>query len=60
MIYIITVLLIVSFVLALLSMRDLRVPKEIIRLISIRKHRGSIVFFKDKVRHYSSSSRSSR
>lgn len=48
----------VSLILALISMRDMGVPKEISRLIGIRKHKGSIVFFKHQVKHYSSSSSS--
>ncbi|MEK7079141.1 MAG: hypothetical protein AAB929_03655 [Patescibacteria group bacterium] len=60
MIFIIIIILAVSLILALFSMKDLGIPKEIARLIAIRKHRGSIVFFKDKVKHYSSSSKSSR
>lgn len=50
---------IVSFILAIRSMKDFYTPKEIHRLISMKKVRGSIVFFKDKINHYSSSSSSS-
>jgi len=39
-------------------MKDMGIPKEIIRLIAIRRHKGSIVFFKEKVKHYSSDSSS--
>ncbi len=49
---------IVSFLLALGSMKDFHAPNEIMRMISMKKVRGSIVFFKDKVNHYSSSSSS--
>ncbi len=50
---------IVSFLLALGSMKDFHAPSEIMRMISMKKVRGSIVFFKNKVQHYSSSSSSS-
>lgn len=49
---------VLSLIMAILSMRDMGVPKEISRLISVRKHKGSIVFFKHQVKHYSSSSSS--
>lgn len=43
---------------ALHSMKDFETPKEIARLLTLRKVRGTIVFMKDKVAHYSSSSSS--
>lgn len=50
-------ILLISFVWALFSMRDLAVPDEIAKLLRVRRIKGSIVFFKDrKVKHYSSSS----
>lgn len=42
-----------SLTLAIRSMKDFEVPREVSRIIRSRK-RGSIVFFKDKIRHYSS------
>ncbi len=53
------ILFVISFVWAVRSMGDVRVPKEISELIARRKVRGKIVFFKGKVKHYSSSSSSS-
>ncbi len=54
------VILVISFVWALVSMKDMGVPEEIAKLINVRRIKGTIVFFKDKkVKHYSSSSRSS-
>lgn len=41
-----------SFFLALRSMRDFNIPKEIKQLITAGKIKGSIIFFKDKTRHY--------
>lgn len=35
------------------SMKDFHVPKEIKKLLNNKKIKGSIVFFKDKTRHYS-------
>lgn len=43
---------------AFYSMKDFETPKEIARMLSLRKLRGTIVFMKDKVTHYSSSSSS--
>lgn len=51
-------LFVASFIFACFSMKDMEIPKEIIRLISMRKYKGSIVFFKGKVKHYSSDSSS--
>lgn len=57
---IIPILLVISFIMALRSMKDFHLPDEINKIISSRKMRGSIVFFKDKkVEHYSSKSSSS-
>ncbi len=58
-IYILILILVVSLLLALRSMKDTHVPKELHELIAKRKVRGKIVFFKGKVKHYSSSSSSS-
>lgn len=56
MLIIITILFLVSFLLALYSMKDFQVPSEIQKLISRRKVKGTIIFLKNKVKHYSSSS----
>ncbi len=48
------ILLLISFMLALISMKDLTVPKEIQRMLEYRKIRGTIVFLKDKTTHYKS------
>jgi hypothetical protein len=37
-------------------MSDFNLPKEILRLINQKKIKGTIVFLKNKVIHYSSSS----
>ena len=39
-------------------MRDFDLPKEISNFINRSKIRGTIVFFKNKIIHYSSSSKS--
>lgn len=49
---ILTILLIISFFLALRSMKDLKFSDEIGKVIRKSKIKGTIVFFKDKVRHY--------
>lgn len=55
------ILFIISLLAAIGSMKDLRVPKEILKMIAQRRMRGSIVFFgKRGIKHYSSSSKSSR
>jgi hypothetical protein len=59
MVFIFLLLLILSFLLALRSMKDLDVPVEIERLVRSRKIKGSIVFLKNKIKHYSSLSPSS-
>jgi len=52
-------ILLASILLALVSMRDFDVPKELKKRIKAKKIKGTIVFFKDKPRHYSSSSSAS-
>jgi hypothetical protein len=59
MVYMFAAIFVVSLILAISSMKDLNAPEEISKLISMRKIRGSIVFFKNKVHHYTSSSSSS-
>ncbi len=51
-ILILIILIFVSLLLALLSMKDFTVPKEIQRMLEYRKIRGTIVFLKDKTTHY--------
>jgi len=59
-IYLISILLfLVSFSLAIWSMRDFSIPTEISKLLKIKRLKGTIVFFRDKIEHYSSSSSSS-
>ena len=61
MIFIFFTIFIVSLIAAVVSLKDVGVPKEILKLITARKIKGSIVFFgKRQVKHYSSSSKSSR
>lgn len=50
---------ILSVVLAHRSMKDLQTPHEITRMIAKKKVRGTVLFTKGKVRHYSSLSSSS-
>lgn len=58
---ILAALLVFSFILALRSMGDIQVPEEIQKLVRQNRHKGRIVFFKNKTtKHYSSSSSSSR
>lgn len=58
-IFIIAILFAVSLILAVRSMKDIHIPKEIQQLISNKKYKGRIVFFKGKkTKHYSSSSSS--
>lgn len=59
MIYIFIFIFVLSLLLAFFSMKDMDVPNEIKKLLPMRKLKGSIVFFKNKVKHYSSSSESS-
>jgi len=42
---IIAVLFVISFVMAWISMKDFHIPKEISKMLSMRKMKGSIVFF---------------
>jgi len=46
------IILVLSFAIALRSMKDFNVPAEISRLVQGKKVRGKIVFFKNKVVHY--------
>jgi len=58
MILIFFIIFLISFLLAFWSMRDFDLPKEISNFINRSKIRGTIVFFKNKIIHYSSSSKS--
>jgi len=42
----------ISLILALRSMKDFDAPREIKRIIDINNLKGSIVFFKNKIKHY--------
>jgi len=55
---ILIILFLLSLIMALFSMKDFQTPAEISRFITFRKVRGTIIFFKDKISHYSSSSSS--
>jgi len=48
-------ILIISFILALRSMADFNLPKEIGNLINQKKIKGTIIFLKNKIVYYSSS-----
>ncbi len=52
---------IISFILALRSMRDFGLPNEVKKMISEKKIKGTIIFLKNKIvfyKHHSSSSSS--
>ncbi len=50
---------ILSFFLAIRSMRDFNVPKEVKDMVRENKSKGTILFLKKNIKHYSSSSGSS-
>lgn len=52
MIFWFILIFVISFVFALKSMSDFQVPKEIRRFLDIKNIKGSIIFFKDKPKHY--------
>jgi len=56
MIWIFLLILALSFILAFRSMKDFDIPKEIKHLLMSRKIKGTILFLKGKVKHYSSTS----
>lgn len=58
MVYIFIGILIVSVILAWRSMKDLGFADDVRKLLFKKKMKGSIVFFEDKVVHYSSNSSS--
>jgi len=49
---IIVIIFIVSFVLSLLSMKDLGFAEELKKILDRKRIRGTIVFFKNKIIHY--------
>ena len=55
---ILTLILLVSFILALRSMKDFQPPDIIKKFVENKKIRGTIVFFTDGIKRYSSSSSS--
>lgn len=46
------IIFIISFLLALRSMSDFKIPKEIRYIIDVKKIKGTILFLKDKIKHY--------
>lgn len=52
MILTLILILALSFILAVSSMKDFNVPNEIKRLVQGKKIGGKIIFFKNKVVHY--------
>lgn len=46
------IILVISFLFALRSMKDTRFGEELEKLFQRKKIKGSIVFFEDKVEHY--------
>lgn len=48
----IVIIVTMSFVLALRSMKDLKFSKEIEKILHKKKIKGTIVFFKDKIQHF--------
>jgi len=46
---------ILSVILAVRSMSDFQIPEEVKRIISSKKAKGTIVFFKNKITHFHSS-----
>lgn len=59
MIYIFVIILILSFLLALRSMKDFQIPQEIKHFLLTKKIKGTIIFFKNKIVHYRHSSSTS-
>lgn len=45
-------LFLISLILAWQSMTDYKAPKFIKKFFSVKKIQGSLVFFKDKIKHY--------
>lgn len=55
---ILLLIFLISFILALRSMGDFKTPEIIKHVIESKRLKGTIVFFKDEVKRYSSSSSS--
>lgn len=55
-----TILIVLSFLLALKSMSDFHIPKELRKLLKTKNIKGTFIFLKDTVEHHSSSSSESR
>lgn len=55
---IVGIIFIISLILAIRSMKDFGIPKELKVWLNGKRIKGTIVFFKDKIKHYSSSSSS--
>jgi len=53
------IILLISFVVSLASMRDFGAPASVKKIFSGTKKKGTILFLKNKVKHYSSASSSS-
>ncbi len=51
-VYYLIIIFFVSFFLALRSMKDFQLPKEIKRILDQKKIKGRIIFFKDKIRRF--------
>lgn len=60
MILLLGLLLLVSFIAAFRSMKDFDIPHEVRSMMNSKQVKGTIVFFKNKIMHYSSDSSSSR
>jgi len=56
MIYIFLTILILSIVIAVISMYDYDLPSSLKKIITGKTIKGSIIFFKQQIKHYSSSS----
>ncbi|MBI5127013.1 hypothetical protein HZA76_00980 [Candidatus Roizmanbacteria bacterium] len=56
MFYSLVLIFILALILAVRSMKDFGIPKEIRELLISRKIKGTIVFLKGKIKHYSSPS----
>ncbi len=52
MVIILILLFVIAFFLALLSMRDFRIPHEVHKITSAKKKRGTFVIYKNKITHY--------
>ncbi|MBI2612136.1 hypothetical protein HYW54_05355 [Candidatus Gottesmanbacteria bacterium] len=46
------IILVISFILALRSLKELSIPHEVQRIIHRRRTSGVIIFLKEKIIHY--------